>query len=48
MQSKIIEIYQYHKKEFSDGKDILTEEEWEQLEGTKEFLQPFYQVILKG
>src|SRR6266480_1610065 len=29
-------------------KDILTEEEWEQLKGTKEFLQPFYQATLKG
>jgi hypothetical protein len=26
----------------------LTEEEWEQLEGTEEFLQPFYQATLKG
>ncbi len=26
----------------------MTKEEWEQLEGTEEFLQPFYQVTLKG
>ncbi len=48
MRSKIIEICRHHKKEFSNSKDILTEEEWEQLKGTEEFLQPFYQAILKG
>ena len=47
-RSEIMEICRRHKKEFSNGKDILTEEEWEQLEGTEEFLQPFYQAKLEG
>jgi len=47
-RSEIMEICRRHKKEFGDGKDILTEEEWEQLEGTEEFLQPFYQATLEG
>ena len=47
-RSEIMEICRRHKKEFGDGKDILTEEEWEQLEGTEEFLQPFYQATFEG
>lgn len=47
-RSEIMEICRRHKKDFGDGKDILTEEEWEQLEGTEEFLQPFYQATLEG
>lgn len=43
-----MEICRRHKKDFGDGKDILTEEEWEQLEGSEEFLQPFYQATLEG
>ena len=43
-----MEICRCHKKEFDDGKDVLTEEEWEQLESTEEFLQPFYQATLEG
>ena len=43
-----MEICRHHKKEFGDGKDILTEEEWEQLEGIEEFLQSFYQATLEG
>ena len=47
-RSEIMEICRRHKKEFGDGEDILTQEEWEQLEGTEEFLQPFYQATLEG
>src|SRR2546423_1901119 len=47
-RSEVMEICRRHKTEFGDGKDILTEEEWEQLEGTEEFLQPFYQATLEG
>lgn len=47
-RSEIMEICRRHKKDFGDGKDILTEEEWEQLEDTEEFLQPFYQATLEG
>lgn len=47
-RSEIMEICRRYKKDFGDGKDILTEEEWEQLEGSEEFLQPFYQATLEG
>jgi len=47
-RNEIMEICRRYKKDFSDGKDILTEEEWEQLEGSEEFLQPFYQATLEG